>query len=89
MAVIDRNTLLSIEKLYDRNAINVAWRIEKVFEETGEVLFVSPEPHRASFGRYQREDFLAAVPGADADADAVGLEPSANAPSPAQEPAPE
>ena len=84
MAVIDRKTLASIEKLYDRNAINVAWRIDKVFEETGEVLFVSPELHRAAFGRYQREDFLAAVPGADADADEVGLEPAANAPVPAQ-----
>jgi hypothetical protein len=74
MAVIDRKTLASIEKLYDRNAINVSWRMEKVFEETWEVLFVSPEPHRASFGRYDRGAFLDAVPGAEADADAVGLE---------------
>jgi hypothetical protein len=74
MAVIDRATLFSIEKLYDRNAINVAWRMEKFFEETGEVLIVFPELHRASFGRYEREAFLAAVPGAEADADAVGLE---------------
>jgi hypothetical protein len=74
MAVIDRKTIASIEKLYDRNAINVSWRVEKVFEETGEVLFVSPDPHRASFGRYERAGFLAAVPGAEADADAVGLE---------------
>lgn len=83
MSLSEQTILASVEVLPQVTAINVRWDNQVLRD--GEVIV--SEPHRRAYGRYDREQFLADVHGGEAYADAAGLEPYANAPSPSQEPA--
>ena len=76
-------SLASVELLPQINAVNVRWENQILRDE----VVISTENVRRAYGRYDREQFLADVHGGESYADAVGLEPAANAPAPAQEPA--
>lgn len=82
MSLSEQMVLASVEVLPQVTAINVRW--DKQVLRDGEVIV--SEPFRRAYGRYEREQFLADVPSGEAYADSAGLEPSANAPAPAQEP---
>ena len=78
MSLSEQTVLVSVEVLQQVCAINVRW--DKQVLRDNEVIV--SEPHRRAYGRYEREQFLADVPGGDAYADSAGLEPAANAPVP-------
>lgn len=76
MSLSEQTILASVEVLPQINAINVRW--DKQILRDGKVIL--SEPFRRAYCRYDREQFLADVPGGEAYADAAGLEPAANAP---------
>lgn len=75
MSLTEQTVLASIEVMPQINSINVRW--DKQILRDGEVIV--SEPFRRAYGRHEREQFLADVPGGEAYADAAGLEPAANA----------
>ena len=70
MALSEQTIVASVEVLPQINAVNVRWN--KQILRDGVV--VVSEPFRRAYGRYEREQFLADVPGGEAYADAAGLE---------------
>ena len=70
MSLTEQTVLVSVEVLQQINAINVRW--DKQILRDGEVIV--SEPHRRAYGRYEREQFLADVPGGEAYADAAWLD---------------
>lgn len=81
MSLSEQTILASVEVLPQISGINARW--ENQIIRDGEV--ISTENVRRAYSRYEREAFLADVPGGEPYADAAGLEPYANAPSPSQE----
>lgn len=70
MSLSEQSLLASVEVLPQINAVNVRW--DKQILRDGEV--VVSEPHRRAYSRYEREQFLADVPGGEVYADAAGLD---------------
>lgn len=76
MSLTEQTILASVEVLPQINAINVRWNKQILRDNT----VIVSEPHRRAYSQYEREQFLADVPGGEVYADAAGLESSANAP---------
>jgi hypothetical protein len=70
MALSEQTILASVEVLPQVTAINVRWDNQVLRD--GEV--ITSEPFRRAYGRYEREQFLADVPGGAGYADSAGLE---------------